>query len=168
MKAINEIREELPGWDVTWDGATRTLRARQPGEAGLLVEGGTSDLVVARARALVRLQETVRALFGSAEEAADALSLARWSETRAAVEALSVHTSPQEPRVAPAAPKATATPPEPVRRPQRSTGATGDAIRVAQASGFTGIPCDACGSVNTVRSGTCLRCSDCNHAGGCG
>ena len=34
--------------------------------------------------------------------------------------------------------------------------------------GYTGIPCDACGSVNTVRVGKCLRCDNCQTAGECG
>lgn len=34
--------------------------------------------------------------------------------------------------------------------------------------GTTGIPCDQCQSMNTIRSGTCLLCLDCNHAGECG
>lgn len=34
--------------------------------------------------------------------------------------------------------------------------------------GFTGVPCDRCGSPNTVRTGTCLTCQDCGHGGSCG
>lgn len=34
--------------------------------------------------------------------------------------------------------------------------------------GYTGIPCDACQSLNTVRSGKCLTCMDCHAAGECG
>lgn len=34
--------------------------------------------------------------------------------------------------------------------------------------GYTGIPCDSCGSMNTVRSGKCLTCMDCMSAGECG
>jgi hypothetical protein len=37
-----------------------------------------------------------------------------------------------------------------------------------QALGYTGIPCDACGGPNTVRSGKCLTCMDCHAAGECG
>lgn len=37
-----------------------------------------------------------------------------------------------------------------------------------QALGYTGIPCDACQSLNTVRSGKCLTCMDCHAAGECG
>ena len=38
----------------------------------------------------------------------------------------------------------------------------------ARLPGYTGIPCDACGSLNTVRSGKCLTCMDCHAAGECG
>lgn len=38
----------------------------------------------------------------------------------------------------------------------------------AQLRGFTGIPCDACGSLNTVRNGKCLLCMDCHASGECG
>lgn len=34
--------------------------------------------------------------------------------------------------------------------------------------GYTGIPCDNCGSLNTVRVGKCLQCQDCYAAGECG
>lgn len=38
----------------------------------------------------------------------------------------------------------------------------------SQQKGFTGIPCDACGSANTVRNGKCLLCMDCHASGECG
>jgi hypothetical protein len=43
-----------------------------------------------------------------------------------------------------------------------------DGVRTAQRMGFTGIPCEACGSVNTVRNGKCLLCMDCKSSGECG
>lgn len=44
----------------------------------------------------------------------------------------------------------------------------GDGVRTAKRMGFTGIPCEACGSVNTVRNGKCLLCMDCKSSGECG
>jgi hypothetical protein len=32
----------------------------------------------------------------------------------------------------------------------------------------SGEMCESCGSFNTVRTGTCVTCHDCYHAGGCG
>ena len=37
-----------------------------------------------------------------------------------------------------------------------------------KALGYTGIPCDSCGSLNTVRNGKCLQCMDCMASGECG
>lgn len=45
---------------------------------------------------------------------------------------------------------------------------TGESVRTAKSRGFTGIPCDACGSINTVRNGKCLLCMDCHASGECG
>lgn len=39
---------------------------------------------------------------------------------------------------------------------------------VAQHKGYTGIPCDHCGSLNTIRNGACLLCTDCHSSGECG
>lgn len=39
---------------------------------------------------------------------------------------------------------------------------------MAKFMGYTGIPCDSCGSMRTVRIGRCLRCEACKHAGECG
>ena len=44
---------------------------------------------------------------------------------------------------------------------------TGGTLPLAQ-PGYTGIPCDSCGGVNTRRTGTCLTCDDCHSSGGCG
>jgi len=33
--------------------------------------------------------------------------------------------------------------------------------------GYEGQPCDRCGSLNLVRTGTCLTCLDCGTTGGC-
>lgn len=33
---------------------------------------------------------------------------------------------------------------------------------------FTGIPCDHCGSMNTVQNGKCRQCLDCLQTGECG
>ena len=41
-------------------------------------------------------------------------------------------------------------------------------IAEAKSRGFSAIPCQACGSLNTVPAGTCFICMACNHAGGCG
>lgn len=38
----------------------------------------------------------------------------------------------------------------------------------AKFRGYTGIPCDQCGSPNTVRNGKCLLCTDCRASGECG
>ena len=32
----------------------------------------------------------------------------------------------------------------------------------------TGESCDRCGSLNMMRTGTCMTCMDCGNAGGCG
>lgn len=45
---------------------------------------------------------------------------------------------------------------------------TDETVSTAQFKGFTGIPCDACGSLNTVRNGKCLLCMDCHASGECG
>lgn len=43
-----------------------------------------------------------------------------------------------------------------------------DSVSKAKTLGFTGIPCDQCGSLNTVRIGKCLQCQTCFHNGECG
>ncbi len=43
-----------------------------------------------------------------------------------------------------------------------------DDVTESRAKGFTGIPCEQCGSLDTVRNGTCLTCTVCLHAGECG
>jgi hypothetical protein len=55
-----------------------------------------------------------------------------------------------------------------VPAPRRPDSPIRDSADVAKAKGYTGIPCEACGSMDTVRIGSCLRCSKCNSAGGCG
>jgi hypothetical protein len=45
---------------------------------------------------------------------------------------------------------------------------TDETVMEAKIKGFTGIPCDQCGSVNTVRIGKCLQCQSCFHNGECG
>jgi len=175
MQAVARVRDELPGWEVSWDGRTRILRARQPGSGGLVVEGRTSEDVVERARALVRVQEVARVALGGATRAAALLSSDRWPETRRRLATLAGE--PEAPATLPRAGLSPAvaarTTREPSKPPRPATHAPTQqsavqTIRTAQAKGFTGIPCDACGSVNTLRSGTCLKCADCNHAGGCG
>jgi hypothetical protein len=42
------------------------------------------------------------------------------------------------------------------------------AVRDAQAKGYTGESCGSCGSLNTVRNGKCLLCLDCKTSGECG
>lgn len=49
-----------------------------------------------------------------------------------------------------------------------SVGITAESVRKAQQMGFTGIPCDHCGSPNTIRTGKCLKCMDCDTDGECG
>lgn len=44
---------------------------------------------------------------------------------------------------------------------------TMSAREVAKASGFTGDPCNSCGSPRMVRNGTCARCLDCSQSSGC-
>lgn len=57
-------------------------------------------------------------------------------------------------------------PPAPAQRTKPLGPQT--AASVAKAKGFTGIPCELCGSLETVRIGTCLRCNACGSSGGCG
>ncbi len=52
-----------------------------------------------------------------------------------------------------------------VRRAPRSMAPTSTFVRRPDMSG---IPCDNCGSPNTIRIGKCLRCYDCNSDGECG
>ncbi len=53
--------------------------------------------------------------------------------------------------------------PDPQNQPSREQLA-----KIARAKGYEGIPCEACGSLNTVRNGKCLICTDCLASGECG
>lgn len=35
-------------------------------------------------------------------------------------------------------------------------------------AGFSGVACDACGSMQTVQTGKCVTCQVCYHSGSCG
>lgn len=55
------------------------------------------------------------------------------------------------------------------RRPAVAVlSAEGQRGQNAKTRGFTGIPCDHCGSPNTIRNGKCLLCTDCQASGECG
>jgi len=42
-----------------------------------------------------------------------------------------------------------------------------DRIREARIKGYTGDPCESCGSMSMVRNGTCTKCLDCGSTSGC-
>lgn len=164
MNRLERAQEELPGWRVTTthlrDGV---LEASQPG-TGLSIKAESVDELVAEVRMMVRIQEVARVLFADSPLA---LSDEYWPEIRQGLEvyvapivdSLNAFVSAPPPRVVRDTPK----PPE---RP--SMGSAVQRELDAKAKGYTGIPCDMCHSLETVRIGKCLRCNSCGSSGECG
>jgi len=184
MSRLKEAQEALPGWEVVVthlrDGI---LEAIQPG-TGISVKAGTVEDLVASVRAVVRIQEVARVLFGPHPLA---LSDEHWPHTRKIVgrigENLWYHHKPpvgvpptraqmdlvleaQKAIVSAPPPRVVRDTPKPSERPSMTAAVRRELD--AKAKGYTGIPCDQCGSLETVRIGKCLRCESCGSSGECG
>lgn len=178
MTEIDEVKAELPRWVIGWDAEAGLLLARQPGSSGVIIEGSCAKDIIARARRVIRLQALADALLGPVD-ALVLLSDDHWPETVGKARTVEWPLSPAggSGRVRPRAKAlrglagASGGRTE-VRSPAsldpQASGSAVEKILTAKAKGYTGLPCDNCGGMNTLRSGTCLKCADCNHAGGCG
>lgn len=175
------IEHELPGWSAEWDDERSVLRVETAELPRIVIEGSTAADVVSMARTLARLTESARVLFGGADAAVLALSDEVWPTTRRLLGDCAPCRAGVPPRSAPQQARGCVVRSQGVNGRKVSTPAShgeagppavpisnGGSVHVARAKGYTGIPCDNCGSPNTVRQGTCLRCDDCHHAGGCG
>ena len=188
MTRLERAQEELPGWTVTSSNLRDgVLEASQPG-GGVFVRAGTVEDLVAEVRAVVRIQEVARELFGAHPLA---LSDEHWPFTRKIIGRIGAnlwhHNKPPEVPVGIPPTRAqmdlvleaaqmtpVGTPPLQVVRdtpkpPERLSIAPAVQRELdAKAKGYTGIPCDQCQGLETVRIGKCLRCESCGSSGECG
>jgi len=166
------IREQLPGWRLRWSTGFSLYQVEQPGDAGLVVEASTAELLVGRARALVRLQEAMRALFGGA--VSDMLSDHHWPGTRKQLEALCLcdQCCRQEPPRAHQETEQADTPVDLIARSSATGGQQREASvpeQMAEVMGGSHVRCPACGEPMILMSGTCVLCPACGEPlGGCG
>jgi len=166
------IREQLPGWTLRWDTGLSRYQVEQPGDAGLVVEASTAELLVGRARALVRLQEAMRALFG--DTASAMLSDPHWPGTRKQLEALCLcdQCCRQQPIRAHQEPAQVSAPVESAVRTSATGGQQREASvpeQMAEVMGGSHVRCPACGEPMFLVSGTCALCPACGEPlGGCG
>lgn len=74
------IEDELPRWRASYRDGTYTARAPTHADTGLAVDGPSPGEVVTRGRAVARVHEVARVMFG--EEVGEALAPDRWPDTR--------------------------------------------------------------------------------------